>query len=192
MAIPADTAEAGSGTAAAATIHSPGTLLPDSIVEKDVAKLNISKNLVNGIWSAIVPRSIWDPVLEVRGPCRTPLATVKPPVKPDGKSPGSFIVIDEISLDCDMVQLCVAEAGGENTVIVAPVSPGLGAPVPSTKSYVTVPAWQELLAGASDKATTARATTTMGVCNGRLLASGSGCILMRYGRVAHPLDHLRR
>jgi hypothetical protein len=65
----------------------------------------------------------------------------------------------------------VAEAGGEFSVIVAPTSPGLGAPDPSTKLYVIEPAWHGLLAGAKVSATSTRKPTIFGVFTDPLLSS---------------------
>jgi hypothetical protein len=59
---------------------------------------------------------------------------VSAPVNPSRKRPESRIWMLSIEDASLVIQFDVAEAGGEKKVIVAPISPGLGAPIPSTKS----------------------------------------------------------
>ncbi len=157
MAIPACTAEAGSGTDAE-TVQVPGTLLVEIPVrpkpERDgsIVILRLSEE------SPRYPITIVGPVSESN---ESPMKLVtKAPVNLLVNSAGSMIWRPRISdsYDGSRVQEDVGEAGGDERVIVAPISPGFGAPVPSVNPYVTVPAWQGKLAGASDRATPTRAT----------------------------------
>jgi hypothetical protein len=155
LAIPACTAEAGSGTDDAETVQVPEIAFEIPLLTPNIVKpLLISKKPFGARdWS--FPALMAGPV-ESNG--MTSWEAVKAPEKPFGKSAGSIIWTPSMSGKLSVVHDEVGEAGGDEMVIVAPISPGFGAPVPSVNPYVTEPAWQGKLAGASYRATITIAT----------------------------------
>jgi hypothetical protein len=77
------------------------------------------------------------------------------PENPDGKSAASMMLTFKMSEGVLVDQPDETVAGGEAMVIVAPISPGLGALDPSVNPYVTEAAWTGMRPGASVRATTA-------------------------------------